>query len=150
VADRTSSSIVVTAPPPTVMAVIADFAAYPEWATGVSAAEVVEPGPAGRPVRVRFTLDAGLIKDTYVLAYTWEDDAAVRWRLAEAGGMVTQMSGAYLLAEDIAGTKVSYELSVGTRVPMLGLVRRRAEKMIIDAALRGLKSRAERAEGLLT
>jgi carbon monoxide dehydrogenase subunit G len=148
-ADRTSSSIIVTAPRSTVMGVIADFACYPQWASGVSAAEVVEPGPEGRPVLVRFTLDAGLIKDSYVLAYSWEDDAAVRWRLAEAGTMVTEMSGAYLLSEDGAGTKVSYELSVGTRMPMLGLVRRRAEKMIIDTALKGLKSRAERAEGLL-
>jgi hypothetical protein len=148
-ADRTSSSIIVTAPRSTVMGVIADFACYPQWASGVSAAKVVEPGPEGRPVLVRFTLDAGLIKDSYVLAYSWEDDAAVRWRLAEAGTMVTEMSGAYLLSEDGAGTKVSYELSVGTRMPMLGLVRRRAEKMIIDTALKGLKSRAERAEGLL-
>jgi hypothetical protein len=146
VADRTSSSTIVTAPRSAVMGVIADFAAYPQWATGVSAAEVVESGPGGRPARVRFALDAGLIKDSYVLAYTWDGDAAVRWRLAEAGTMVTEMSGAYLLTEDGAGTKVSYELSVGTRMPMLGIMRRRAEKMIIDTALKGLKTRVEGQE----
>ncbi len=142
-ADRTSSSTTVSAPRATVMGIIADFAAYPDWATGVSATEVVEPGDAGRPQKVRFVLDAGVIKDSYVLAYEWDGDAAVRWELAEAGTMVTQMSGAYLLAEDATGTKVSYELAVGTRLPMLGMLKRRAEKAIIETALNGLKKRAE-------
>jgi hypothetical protein len=126
-----------------VMEVIADFAAYPDWATGVRSAEVVATGADSRPQRVRFVLDAGLIKDSYVLAYEWDEDAAVRWELAEPGSMVTEMSGAYLLADDGSGTRVSYELAVGTRVPMLGMIRRRAEKTIIETALKGLRTRAE-------
>lgn len=142
-ADRTSSNITVAASRPTLMGVIADFGAYPEWATGVRSADVLEEGPGGRPKRVRFALDAGVIRDSYILAYDWDGDSAVRWRLAEAGSVVTEMSGAYLLAEDGTGTSVSYELSVGTRVPMIGMLKRRAEKTIIETALKGLKSRAE-------
>jgi hypothetical protein len=142
-ADRTSSSIAAAASRRAVMGVIADFAAYPDWATGVRSAEVLEQGPEGRPLRVRFVLDAGLIKDSYVLAYEWDGDAGVRWELAEAGTMVTEMSGAYALAEAGQGTRVSYELAVGTRVPMLGMIKRRAEKTIIDTALKGLKKRTE-------
>jgi carbon monoxide dehydrogenase subunit G len=142
-ADRTSSSIRVSAARDTVMAVIADFTSYPNWATGVRSAEVVAEGPDSRPLRVRFVLDAGLIKDSYVLAYEWDGDSAVRWQLAEAGTMVTDMSGAYVLADDGSGTKVSYELAVGTRMPMLGMLKRKAEKTIIDTALKGLKTRAE-------
>src|SRR4029077_942297 len=100
------------APRGAVMGVIADFAAYPDWATGVRSAEVVEDGPGGRPLRVRFALDAGLIKDSYVLAYEWDGDAGVRWELAQAGTMVTEMSGAYVLADAGQGTRVSYELAV--------------------------------------
>jgi hypothetical protein len=144
-ADRTSSSITTTAARGTVMGVIADFAAYPQWATGVRTAEVVEQGAGSRPRRVRFALDAGPIKDSYVLAYEWDGDTSVRWELAEPGMMVTAMSGAYILADDGPGTKVSYELAVGTRMP-LGLLKRRAEKTIIDTALKGLKARAERLQ----
>jgi hypothetical protein len=145
-ADRTSSTLLIAAARKTVMGIIADFAAYPDWATGVKSAEVVEPGTDGFARQVRFSLDAGLIKDSYVLAYDWDGDAGVHWRLAEPGSMVTQMSGSYLLADDAAGTKVSYELAVGTRLPLPGMVKRRAEKMIIDTALKGLKSRAEAAQ----
>jgi Polyketide cyclase / dehydrase and lipid transport len=143
-ADRTSSSIVAAAGRSAVMEVIADFAAYPDWATGVRSAEVLEQGPEGRPLRVRFVLDAGLIKDSYVLAYEWDGDSGVRWKLAEPGSMVTEMSGAYALADVGQGTQVSYELAVGTRgIPMPGMLKRRAEKTIIDTALKGLKKRTE-------
>ena len=84
-----------------------------------------------------------MIRDSYVLAYEWDGDAAVHWQLAEPGSMVTEMSGSYVLTVDGPGTKVSYELAVGTRVPMIGILKRRAEKTIIETALKGLKSRAE-------
>jgi hypothetical protein len=32
---------------------------------------------------------------------------------------------------------------VGTRVPMIGMLKRRAEKTIIETALKGLRTRAE-------
>jgi hypothetical protein len=142
-ADRTSSAITVAAPRAAVMSVIADFGAYPEWATGVRSAEIIEPGPDGRARRVRFVLDAGIIKDSYMLAYDWDGDASVRWTLAEGGSMISDMAGAYLLDDAGPGSRVTYELSVGLRVPMIGLLRRRAEKTIIDTALKGLRARAE-------
>jgi len=129
------------------MTVIADFAAYPQWAGGVRSAEVTEPGADGRARAVWFVIDAGIIKDSYMLAYEWDADTAVRWRLAEGGSMISELTGAYLLADDGPGTKVTYELSVGLKVPMLGVLKRRAEKTIIDTALRGLRTRAESLAG---
>jgi carbon monoxide dehydrogenase subunit G len=146
-ADRTTSSITVAAPRAVVMGVIADFAAYPEWATGVRSAEVTEPGSDGRARQVRFVIDAGIIKDSYVLAYEWDTDTAVRWNLSGTGSMISEMSGGYRLADDGGGTRVTYELAVGLRVPMIGIVRRRAEKTIVDTALKGLRSRAESGAG---
>ena len=84
-----------------------------------------------------------MIKDSYVLDYDWDDDARVRWHLAEAGSVISEMTGGYELAERGDGTEVTYELAVGIRVPMIGMLKRRAEKTIIDTALKGLKSRAE-------
>jgi carbon monoxide dehydrogenase subunit G len=142
-ADRTTSRIAIAAPRESVLDVIADFAAYPQWATGIRSAEVVDPGTGGRARSVRFRLDAGFIKDSCVLRYDWNAPAGVRWQLAEPGSMISELTGAYLLADDQMGSMVTYELSVGLKIPMLGMVKRHAEKAIIDAALRGLKSRAE-------
>ncbi|MCR4512224.1 SRPBCC family protein [Aeromicrobium sp. 50.2.37] len=141
---RTTSDIVIDAAPSDVMAVIADFDAYPSWATGVRSAEVVEPGAAGdRADRVRFTLDAAPIRDTYELLYTWDGDRSVSWSLAEKATVLTALDGTYALAEVAGGTRVTYQLAVDVAVPLLGTLKRKAEKVIIDAALSGLKQRVE-------
>jgi hypothetical protein len=141
-ADRTTSSISIAASGPDVMVVIADFAAYPQWATAVRSAEVAARGTDGRPSLVRFSLDAGMIKDSYGLSYRW-DDSGVYWDLAEPGSVISAMTGGYSLADDSRGTEVTYELSVDLRLPLLGMLKRKAEKVIIDTALKGLKARVE-------
>jgi carbon monoxide dehydrogenase subunit G len=141
--SSTASNITVAVPRADVMDVIADFAEYPSWATALRSAEVLETGPGGRASKVRFTLDAGMIRDTYVLAYTWTGDSEVGWRLAEPGTVVTEMTGGYHLSDTGEGAEVNYELTVDVRIPMPGLLKRKAEKIIIDTALRGLKARAE-------
>jgi uncharacterized membrane protein len=141
-ADKTRATMTIAAPSTVLMSVIADFAAYPRWVDTVRSAQVLEDGPGGLPAKVRFALEAGPIKDSYVLGYEWDADRQVRWEMAERGSMISQMSGAYLLSARGPETEVSYELAVGLAVPLIGLVKRRAEKMIIDAALKGLASRA--------
>lgn len=144
---RTSSRIVIAAPRAAVMAVIADFPAYPQWASAVRAAKVLGQEDGGRASQVRFNLDAGVVKDTYVLGYDWDGDAAVRWHLAEPGSVISAMDGGYLLADQSGATETTYELSVDIRIPMPGLLKRRAEKTIIDTALKGLKNRVESRSG---
>ena len=142
-ADQTTSSIVIDAEPPAVMAVIADFAAYPQWAQGVKKAEVVSESSAGEPEQVYFELDASPIKDQYTLGYDWDGDRAVRWSLVD-GKMLRAMDGAYELEDRGNGTtEVSYRLAVDIAIPMIGMLKRKAEKVIIDTALKGLKKRVE-------
>jgi Polyketide cyclase / dehydrase and lipid transport len=142
-AEQTESSISIAAPPHAVMAVIADMAAYPQWNEEVKEVEVRTTHPDGRPAEVRFVLDAGAIKDEYVLAYRWSGDTSVSWTLVRAS-MLTAMEGTYLLAARGDGTTdVSYRLVVDVRIPMIGLIKRKAEKVIVDRALKGLKKRVE-------
>ncbi|MEU8249410.1 SRPBCC family protein [Nonomuraea sp. NPDC048916] len=142
-ADRTTSSITVDADRAGVMAVIADFPAYPEWAGQVKSAEVLSAGADGRAETVRFVLDAGVISDAYTLGYTWRDDEGVSWRVVEPGKMISELAGSYLLTSAGRGTDVTYELSVDLKVPMIGMIKRKAEKVIVDTALKGLKKRVE-------
>lgn len=125
------------------MAVIADFEAYPAWAAAVKEAEVVETGDDGRPSSVRFVLNAGPVKDEYTLVYTWDDDRDVRWALVEAK-VLKLLDGSYTLRDRGRGkTEVTYKLSVDLTIPMIGLLKRKAEKVIIDTALKELKKRVE-------
>jgi hypothetical protein len=141
-AEQTTSSIHIDASPAQVMAVIADFPAYPEWAQGMKRVEVTELGQDGRARQVYFELEATPIKDTYTLSYDWHGDAAVRWNLVE-GKILKDMQGAYELRPSGAGTEATYRLAVELSIPMIGMLRRKAEKVIIDNALKGLKKRVE-------
>jgi ribosome-associated toxin RatA of RatAB toxin-antitoxin module len=145
-ADRTESSIVVDAPPGEVLDVIADFEAYPEWAGEVKAIHVLAEEGDGWADQVQFTLDAGAIKDTYVLDYEWDvvedGTGVVSWSLV-SGHVLKAMDGSYTLVAQGTSTKVTYRLAVDVKIPMIGLLKRKAEKVIIDTALKELKKRAE-------
>jgi ribosome-associated toxin RatA of RatAB toxin-antitoxin module len=142
-AEQTSSSIVVDAPPADVMAVIADFESYPEWAKGVQKAEVVEPGTGDRADQVYFALDVSPIKDEYTLAYDWDGDREVTWTLVE-GNMLRALDGAYTLVDQGDGsTEVTYRLALDVSIPLIGMLKRKGEKILIDTALKGLKKRVE-------
>ena len=141
--EQTSSTISVDADAHAVMAVIAEVEHYPEWTGSVRSVEVHDRDVAGRPTRATFVLDAGVVKDTYTLQYSWTDDSEVSWTLVEAQ-MLTAMDGSYRLSSDGAGgTSVEYVLSLDLKIPMIGLLRRKAEKVITDTALKELKRRVE-------
>jgi ribosome-associated toxin RatA of RatAB toxin-antitoxin module len=147
-ADRTESSITVDAAPGDVLDVIADFGSYPEWTGAVKQATVEQEDDDGWPERVRFVLDAGVIKDTYTLAYTWDvakhGTGTVSWTLVQAEQLLRGLDGSYeLSAAPEGGTEVTYRLTVDVKIPMLGLLKRKAEKGIIETALTELKKRAE-------
>jgi ribosome-associated toxin RatA of RatAB toxin-antitoxin module len=142
-AEQSTQSIEVDASPDQVMAVIADFPAYPEWAKAVRETEVLAEDESGRPKQVRLTLDAGPIKDVYTLEYDWDADGhAVSWHLIR-GQMQKAQNGRYQLEPLSGATKVTYTLSVELALPMIGLLRRKAEKMVMDTALKELKRRVE-------
>ncbi len=141
--EQTTSSIVVDAPPAQVMAVIGDFAAYPSWAKGVQRAEVESVHVDGRAARVAFAVDVAPIKDEYTLSYEWYDDREVTWTLVE-GNILRSLDGAYSLTELAdGGTEVTYRLALDVSIPLIGMLKRKGEKILIDTALRGLKQRVE-------
>ncbi|AXB43905.1 SRPBCC family protein [Amycolatopsis albispora] len=143
-AEQSTQSIEVDASPERIMEVIADFPAYPEWTKAVRETEVLAEAEGGRAKQVKLTLDAGPVKDVYTLEYDWAPDGlSVSWHLVK-GQMQKAQNGRYLLEPLGEGrTKVTYTLSVELALPMIGLLRRKAEKMIMDTALKELKRRAE-------
>jgi carbon monoxide dehydrogenase subunit G len=125
-----------------VLAVIADIESYPEWTGQIKSASVVETGPDGRAAQARFVMDAGVLKDEYVLAYDW-NDSGVSWELVGKSAVQKSQKGSYSLSPKGSGTEVTYHLAVDIAMPMLGMFKRKAEKMIMDSALKELKKRVE-------
>lgn len=141
-ADHTTGEIFIDAPAAAIMDVIADLEKYPEWSDGVRKIDVLTAFEDGRPETARWTVDAGPIKDVYDLEYAWNDNQSVSWRLTQ-GQMLKVDDGTYTLDEEGDRTRVSYELHVELSIPMLGAMKRKAERSIVDTALKGLKARVE-------
>lgn len=143
-AEHTRSSIIIDAAPDDVMGVIADFGRYPEWTGEVKEAEVLSRDADGRAEQVRLVLDAGAIRDEHTLAYDWLSPHEVRWSLVSSQ-MLRALDGVYRLrpVDGDRRTEVTYQLTVDVKIPMLGMIKRKAEKVIIDRALSGLKRRVE-------
>lgn len=148
-ADSSTQSIVVNAAPAQVAAVICDFPRYPEWAGAVKRVEVLEEYEDGYASQVRFTIDAGVLADEYTLVYEYaEDISRIEWHLVAPSKMQRAQAGSYDLADNGDGTStVTYTLEVELSIGMLGMFKRKAEKMIMDTALRDLKRRVESVGG---
>jgi ribosome-associated toxin RatA of RatAB toxin-antitoxin module len=143
VADSTAQTIYIDADPKTVMNVIADIGSYPQWVSEYTEAEVLEADAEGYPKTARLVLEAKVLKDTMVLSYDWPPDRkSVRWRLVSSS-LLRSLNGAYRLSPKGSGTDVTYELSVDLLLPMIGLLKRKAERRLTDTALKDLKKRVE-------
>ena len=142
-ADKTTQTIYIDADPGTVMDAIADIGSYPEWVKEYKDAEVLDADAEGFPKTARLVLDAAVLKDTMVLEYDWPaDHNSVRWTLVSST-LLKALNGAYRLKPNGSGTDVTYELSVDLLIPMIGLLKRKAERRLTDTALKDLKKRVE-------
>ena len=142
-ADRAEGSISIQASPKEIMAVISDFDTYPEWIGNLKSVEVLERDSKGRASRVAFKVDTRVLSASYTLDYAYRPrNAGVDWTYVE--GTLRDLEGSYALERDNGdGTRVTYSISVDTGFPIPGIIKRKAEKVVIDSALKGLKQHVE-------
>jgi ribosome-associated toxin RatA of RatAB toxin-antitoxin module len=142
-AERAEGTTEVVATPAEVMAVVADFEAYPAWVANLERVEVLARDRRGRGTMVAFRLRSPLGEQAYTLAYRYQPrDAGVSWSYVE--GTLEELSGAYTLELTGGGaTRVTYRLEVELGVPLPGLVKRQAARQIVRSALGDLKRRVE-------
>lgn len=142
-AERAEGSAHVHATPAEVMAVVADFEAYPEWVAGLEEVEVLSRDRRGRGTRVAFRLRTPVGDQAYTLAYRYQPrDAGMSWTYVE--GTLDDLAGSYELEPAAQGTtRVTYRLEVALGAPLPGLVKRQAAKQIVRSALADLKRRVE-------
>jgi hypothetical protein len=148
-ADTSTQSIVIGAPPTAIAEVICDFPRYPEWVSAARQVEVVEEFEDGYASQVRFVIDAGIVQDEYTLAYEYaEDISRIEWHLVAPSRMQKTQVGSYDIVDNGDGSAtVTYTLSVELSIGMMGMFKRKAEKVIMDTALKELKRRVEKLVG---
>lgn len=142
-ADKTEQTIYIDADPAEVMAAIADLESYPDWINEYKQVEVLETDDDGYAKKACMLMDATIFRDTLIMNYEWPADRnSLSWTL-ESSSLLKSLEGSYILAPKGSGTDVTYQLAVDLAVPMIGMLKRKAERRIIDGALKDLKKRVE-------
>ena len=140
--EHAEGSIGIKATPKEIMAVIADFEAYPDWVGNMEDAEVLERDGRGRGSVVAFRLRTPVLAAEYTLQYRYAPRAGgVSWTYRE--GTLDDLSGCYDLEPLDDVTRVTYRLDVELGMPLPGLLKRQAAKQIVRSALNDLKRRVE-------
>ncbi len=141
-ADHARATITINAQPAAVMDAIADINTYSTWSGPVERSEIVAVGSDGRPRQGRFLVNAVVTKEEFVIEYTWSGDS-VSWTLVEGNNMIAQ-DGSYVLRDLGDGrTEVVYDLTVELKIKIPGLLRRKVQSGVVDAALKDLKKHLE-------
>ncbi len=144
--DKAKETVVINAPVSVCFDTLIDFERYPEWASDLKQAVVVERDAAGRGLVVEFRAAAMGRSTTYRLRYDYEGAPhRLAWVL-DSGDVQRELDGAYHLRPadgDPQSTEVVYELSVDLVLPIPGFVKRRAEARILKTALPDLKALIE-------
>jgi ribosome-associated toxin RatA of RatAB toxin-antitoxin module len=147
-ADTATKSMQVNAPLERVAAVVCDFPQYPEWVSSMRSIRVVEEYEDGYASQVVFVVDAAGFTDEYTLRYEYAEDLSrIEWTLVAPSRLQKTQNGSYdIVPLSTGGCQVTYTLSVGLAVPMLGIMKRKAQQVIMDTALEDLKRRVESLE----
>jgi hypothetical protein len=140
-ADQASSTITIDAPAERVLAVISDIGSYPQWTGRSRAPRCSRAAPTAARSRRGSSWTPGVLKDEYVLEYDWNARASTGTSSARA--RCRSRRSAPTRSPTGRQTEVTYKLAVDISMPMMGMFKRKAEKMIMDSALKELKKRVE-------
>ncbi|CAB5045628.1 unannotated protein [freshwater metagenome] len=142
--DSSSSTISIDAPVALVTEALFALEKYPEWSTSIKSAEAVARDDQGRITKVKMSIDAGMMKDRVILDYDWSGAPTQLSFSLDDADLLTGMDGSYTIKSiDEDTTEVTYELAVSLSMPIPAMMRQKAEKATIDAALAQLKATLE-------
>jgi hypothetical protein len=142
--DLSKSLISIDAPIADVQKALFELDKYPEWSAQIKSAEALARDDQGRITKVKMSIDAGMMKDRPVLDYDWSQAPNKLSFTLDEADLLTSMDGVYTItAIDEDTTEVTYELEVALSMPVPAMMRQKAEKATIDAALAQLKSHLE-------
>jgi uncharacterized membrane protein len=142
--EFSKSTVIIEAPIADIQRTLSELDKYPDWSTQIKSAESLATDDQGRITKIKMSIDAGMMKDRVVLDYDWSQAPEKIIFSLEEADLLTSMDGAYTFKSiDAETTEVTYELGVSLSMSIPDMMRKKAEKATIDAALSQLKSHLE-------
>ncbi len=137
-----STEFDIDAPPSVIMEILLDVESLPEWSGPHKSAKIITEHEDGSPARVEASVSAVGMTDDQVLDYTWTENSC-SWSLVESS-QLSEQQGTYTVTPKGDGSHVKFDLSVELKIKLPGLIVKRAQKMAVDTAKKGLTDEAKR------
>jgi hypothetical protein len=138
VAVRASREILIDAPPEVIMEALADVGSMLVWSPIHKRIEVLDWYVDGRPQHVKATIKIFGLIDNEILEYHWGPD----WVVWDAGDTFQQRGQHVeynLQRVGVDKTRVRFDITVEPSGPVPAFVVKRASKIVLDAATKGLR-----------
>ena len=139
-----SKTVEVDAQAPAIMAIVADFEAYPQWHSEMKGVWVLARYDDGRPSQLRLDADLNGFAATYIQAVYYPSANQIQ-TVMQQGDLFSKQEQLFSVVEMGPKTLLTVDMDVETTMPVLAMM---VKKMAGDA-LDNLADRLkERAEGL--
>ena len=142
-----SKTVEITADAATIMAIVADFEAYPEWNEEIKGLWVLHRYDDGRPSQVRLDASFSGFNGTFIQAVYYPSENQIQ-TVMQQGDLFSKQEQLFSAVETGATTLLTVDMDVETQIPIPGPMVKKAAGDALEYLADNLKKRAEQlAEG---
>src|SRR5712692_1077313 len=143
--ERVREEIDVGGTPEQYLAVITDFASYPEWEKNTKKREVRETDEQGRGTKVWFEFRTPVKTVAYTVGYDYSGfPRSISFNLL--GGDIKEFDGTFEFRQEGDTTHVSFDMGVHPGFPIPGIIKRQLERQQARSTLQRIKAKVEAPE----
>jgi ribosome-associated toxin RatA of RatAB toxin-antitoxin module len=137
-----SKTVEVDADAASVMAIVADFEAYPHWNQGIKGSWVLARYDDGRPSQLRLDTDIQGMTGTYIQAVYYPGANQIQ-TVMQQGDLFSKQEQLFSVVEAGSMSLLTVDIEVETTMPVPAPVARMLLNNVLEALAANLKARAE-------
>jgi ribosome-associated toxin RatA of RatAB toxin-antitoxin module len=137
-----SKTVEVAAPPETIMSIVADFEAYPQWNEEVKGCWVLARYNDGRPSQLRLDVRVQGMDGTYICAVYYPSPAEI-YTVLQQGDLFSKQQQNFSVVGLGATSLLTVDLDVETKMAVPKMMVKKVVGDALDYLADNLKKRAE-------
>lgn len=141
-----SKTVEVAAPAVTIMAIVADFEAYPQWNEEIKGCWVLARYDDGRPSQLRLDTAVQGMDGTYIQAVYYPGDNQIQ-TVMQQGDLFSKQEQIFAVVDMGATTLLTVDLDVEVKMAVPKPMLKKVVNDALDQLADNLKARAERLAG---
>jgi ribosome-associated toxin RatA of RatAB toxin-antitoxin module len=137
-----SKTVEVDADAASIMAIVADFEAYPQWNEPIKGVWVLARYDDGRPSQLRLDTDIQGMAGTYIQAVYYPGENQIQ-TVMQQGDLFTKQEQLFSVVEAGEKTLLTVDIDVETTIPLPAPMARMLLNNVLEGLAESLKQRAE-------